>query len=87
MATEEEKKAHPEVFQEVAPLAAKLRQMDESLATDPPSTQDRMKLEKQIHKLMRGASPKDRWGARSTAPAVSTSRTLVTCAPFAPAPT
>ncbi len=59
VATEEEKKAHPEVFQEVAPLAEKLRQMDESLATDPPSPQDQLKLEKQIHKLMRNASPND----------------------------
>lgn len=59
VATDQEKKAHPEVFQEIAPLAAKLRQIDESLATDAPSSVDRLKLEKQIHKLMRGASPKD----------------------------
>ncbi len=59
VATEEEKKAAPEVFQEVAPLAAKLRQIDESLPSGKPPSEDRLQLEKQIHKLMRKASPKD----------------------------
>jgi len=56
-ATEEEKKAFPEVFQEVAPLAEKLRQIDQSLPTQTPSAENRLLLEKQIHKLMRKASP------------------------------
>ena len=51
-ATEEEKRAHPEVFAEIAPLTAKLRQIDESLSTATPSKENRRKVQKQIHKLM-----------------------------------
>src|SRR6185503_6481870 len=39
--------------------AEKLRQINESLLTQTPSTENRLLLEKQIHKLMRKASPPD----------------------------
>ena len=56
-ATDEEKKAHPEVFQEIAPLSARLKEIDESFpGATPPSAKvrkEKEELEKQIHKLMR----------------------------------
>ncbi|HUW56720.1 MAG TPA: PQQ-binding-like beta-propeller repeat protein [Planctomycetota bacterium] len=57
-ATEEERKAHPEVFEEIAALTAKLRQMDESLSTAVPSKENRLEVQKQIHKLMEKVDPK-----------------------------
>ncbi len=54
--TDEEKKAHPEIVQELEPLAAKLRTLDASYATGEPINVSRAgnknELEKQMSKLM-----------------------------------
>ena len=57
-ATDEERKAHADVVQEIEPLAAKLRQVDESLSTPTPLPDDRIELQKSIHKLMLGMDMK-----------------------------
>ncbi len=50
--TDAEKKAHPDIVQKIEPLAAKLRRVDESLATGVPAEGKKLELECQISKLM-----------------------------------
>lgn len=56
-ATPEERKAHPEVFQEVDPLAARLREIDAAPSTEPAPMKEKTKLEKVIARLMSRVDP------------------------------
>jgi RNA polymerase sigma-70 factor (ECF subfamily) len=55
-ATEDEKKAHPEIFKEIAPLAARLAELDKSLGAGAPVSGnligEKFGLEKKIDTLM-----------------------------------
>ena len=60
VATEEEKKANTAVFEEIAPLAAELRDLDLSIkpgGTPPPNLSSKMGLEGAIWKLMQKVDP------------------------------
>lgn len=56
-ATPEERKAHPEVFQEIAPLAARLQEIDAAPGTASKHLKEKRKLEKSIHRLMSKVDP------------------------------
>jgi outer membrane protein assembly factor BamB len=49
--TDQEKKANPEIVQEIEPLAAKLHKIDESYATGATAEGNKLEIEKQINKL------------------------------------
>jgi outer membrane protein assembly factor BamB len=56
-ATEDERKANPDLFKELDAAAGKLRQLDQAAATAPPAYAERATVEAQIRKGMAEVSP------------------------------